>query len=91
MFILITYDITNTKNRTKLSALLEGYGSRVNFSVFELDIKKKKLNKLLVDVKVLCEKNDSVRVYRFSQDTISHSFELNNGLKPFLKESAYVD
>lgn len=91
MYILITYDIANTKNRTKLSTLLEGYGSRVNFSVFELDIKKKKLDVLMLEIKTLCEKHDSVRVYRFSQDTIAHSLELNDGPTPFEKESAYVD
>ena len=91
MFILITYDIANTKNRTKLSTLLEGYGLRVNFSVFELDIKKHKLNVLLLEMKALCEKHDSVRVYRFSQDTIAHSSELNNGVKPFEKGNGYVD
>lgn len=91
MYILITYDIVNTKNRTKLATLLEGYGSRVNFSVFELDIKKKKLDVLLLEIKALCEKRDSVRVYRFSQDTIALSFELNDGPVPFKKENAYVD
>ncbi len=91
MYILITYDIAKTKNRTKLATLLEGYGERVNFSVFELDIGKKKLSYLLKEVKTFCEKRDSVRVYRFSQETIAHSFELNDGMKPFEKESAYVD
>ena len=91
MFVLITYDIANTKRRTNLSTLLEGYGLRVNFSVFELDIKKKALDMLILQMTALCGKHDSVRVYRFSQDTIAQSFELNAGVKPFTKESAYVD
>ena len=37
MKYLVTYDIINDKKRTKLSDLLETYGYRVNYSVFELD------------------------------------------------------
>lgn len=33
---LITYDISNTKTRTKLSKYLEKYGRRLQFSVFEI-------------------------------------------------------
>ena len=91
MQILITYDIANTKNRTKLSTLLEGYGLRVNYSVFELDITKKHLKVLIDNMKKLTEKDDSVRVYRFSKDTIAQSRELLDRSAPFEKASGYVD
>jgi CRISPR-associated protein Cas2 len=91
VYILLTYDIQKTKSRTKVATLLEGFGTRVNFSVFELDIKKKKLDKLLANIESLCAKEDSIRVYAFSQDTIEKSFELLARSKPFSKESAYVD
>jgi CRISPR-associated protein Cas2 len=91
MYVLITYDIANTKNRTKLSTLLEGFGLRVNFSVFELDIKKKKLDQLLEGIKALCGKHDSVRVYVFNKESIEKSFELLDRSKPFTKVSGYVD
>lgn len=88
----MTYDISNTKNRTKIAMLLESYGYRVNYSVFELDIKKHKLDKLLKSIKELYGKNDSVRVYAFSADTIEKSYELNpNQPNPFEKKSSYVD
>ena len=35
MNYLITYDIEDDKRRKKISDLLEGYGVRVNYSVFE--------------------------------------------------------
>jgi len=38
MKLLLTYDISNTKSRTKVATLLEGYGYRVNFSVFDREI-----------------------------------------------------
>jgi CRISPR-associated protein Cas2 len=68
MHILLTYDIENTKNRTKIATLLEGFGLRVNFSVFELDINKKKLDQLLEGIKALCGKRDTVRVYVFNKE-----------------------
>lgn len=91
MHILLTYDIQKTKSRTKVATLLEGFGLRVNYSVFELEIKKKSLEKLLKNIEKLCGKHDSVRVYVFSQDTIGKSFELLDRSKPFTKVSGYVD
>ena len=35
MFIVISYDIPADKRRTKLAQLLENYGQRVQYSVFE--------------------------------------------------------
>ncbi|MBU1668195.1 CRISPR-associated endonuclease Cas2 [bacterium] len=92
MKLLLTYDISNTKNRTKVATLLESYGYRVNFSVFELDIKKPKLEALLKSIKKLCDKHDSVRIYAFSADTIEKSYDLNpKRPNPFEKKSSYVN
>jgi len=92
MKLLLTYDISNTKNRTKVATLLEGYGYRVNFSVFELDIKKHKLDELLKNIEEFCDKDDSVRLYAFSVDTIDKSYDLNpKRPKPFEKRSSYVN
>jgi len=91
MKLLLTYDITNTKNRTKISTLLEGYGYRVNYSVFELDIKKHQFEYLLEEIKPFYEKEDSVRIYVFSTDTIAKSYDLNaKRPKPFEKQSGYL-
>lgn len=92
MKILLTYDIVNSKNRTKLSTLLEGYGYRVNFSVFELDIKKHQFELLLKEMEPFYEKEDSVRIYSFSTDTVGKSYDLNaKRPKPFEKRSSYVN
>ena len=66
MKILLTYDISNTKNRTKVATLLEGYGYRVNFSVFELDIKQYRLDELLKMIDELCDREDLSRRCAFS-------------------------
>jgi CRISPR-associated protein Cas2 len=42
MKYVVTYDISIDKRRTKLSDLLEGYGVRVNYSVFEVELSEAK-------------------------------------------------
>ena len=56
-FYLISYDIPNDKRRLKIAHLLEGYGERVQYSVFEVWATDEELTKLrerltpLVEVK----------------------------------------
>ncbi len=79
MNYLITYDIENNKNRKKLSDLLETYGVRVNYSVFECELNKTKLNKLLrqIEEEKLLDKNiDSLRYYHLCKNCIPKSFEV---------------
>lgn len=54
MYAVVTYDISSTKKRNKIVALLESYGFRVQKSVFEIELTesqyfalKKQLNKIL--------------------------------------------
>ena len=92
MQTLITYDISNTKKRNKVATLLEGYGFRVNYSVFELDVKPYKLHELLEELKEFMDSSDSIRVYAFSADTVAKSFELNSRFSnPFEVVSSYVE
>ena len=86
MNYIITYDITNNKRRKKLSDLLEGYGIRVNFSVFECELTKTQLNKIIEEItykKLINKKEDSIRFYHIHQDSIAKSFELCNKPEPF--------
>jgi CRISPR-associated protein Cas2 len=73
----VTYDIPNDKRRKKVSDLLEGYGYRVNFSVFEIIVNQTKLNRLKKELqKVIDRKVDSVRFYHLCKNCIPKSFEL---------------
>lgn len=45
-FYLISYDIPDDKRRLKIMHLLEGYGERVQYSVFEIWATDKELEKL---------------------------------------------
>lgn len=63
-FFIIAYDISNDKRRTKLAKLLEEYGTRINYSVFEFCLKEsdiKKLKKSLI--KIPKSNKDSVVIY----------------------------
>lgn len=68
MFILITYDIEEDKKRNKIAKLLENYGTRVQFSVFECIIDKEQLKEIIKRAEDIIEKEkDSVRVYRICE------------------------
>ncbi|MBN2093470.1 CRISPR-associated endonuclease Cas2 [candidate division KSB1 bacterium] len=71
MFCIISYDITDDKIRTKLAHRLKDFGKRVQFSVFEADLKPKELTKLTgVLDKVKLEGEDSIRVYQICQSCL---------------------
>ena len=90
MFILITYDISQTKRRTKVEKLLSSYGFRANYSVFELNISRVKYNTMLVDLKNLAKKEDNIRVYIQTVQSIKKSFILNSEKSPFEFEDGYI-
>ena len=86
MKYIVAYDIANDKRRKKLSDLLEGYGVRVNYSVFELELTKTQKERLLYEIelqKLLDVKVDSLRFYHICQNCIPKSFELCNKEEPF--------
>ena len=37
-FLVVSYDISSNRRRTKVMKTLEGYGTRVQYSVFECDL-----------------------------------------------------
>ena len=64
MFWIVSYDIPNDKRRRKVSKLLEGYGRRAQYSVFECELDETKcgrLEKLLL--KEIDKEEDDIRFY----------------------------
>ncbi|MEQ9621891.1 CRISPR-associated endonuclease Cas2, partial [Coleofasciculus chthonoplastes] len=62
MLVVVVYDIPNDKRRTKLSNFLEGYGRRVQFSVFECFLSLEEMRQLYEKVKKLVKPaEDDVR------------------------------
>jgi CRISPR-associated protein Cas2 len=68
MYILLTYDIAKDDNGPKrlrkISKLLEKYGSRVQYSVFECEITPAD-EKLLINKinKIIDDTQDTIRIY----------------------------
>lgn len=71
LFYVVVYDIPCDKRRKKVSDLLEGYGERVQYSVFECVLTQKKYDELRQRLKQrIKDKEDSVRFYPLSQHTL---------------------
>jgi len=65
MFIVIAYDIHDDARRRRLAQLLEGYGERVQKSVFECHLDLRTLNALRRRLTRLVDpETDRLRIYR---------------------------
>lgn len=72
MLVLVVYDIPHDKRRTKLSKFLEGYGRRVQFSVFECFLNLDEMRELHEKVKKFVKPTeDNVRFYWISEEAVS--------------------
>lgn len=62
---LISYDISENKLRTKVAKKLEDYGRRVQYSVFECRLDKKRFKRLYGELAELTAEMDggSIRIY----------------------------
>jgi len=64
MFIVISYDVVSDKRRTKVLKLLKGYGTHVQYSVFECELDPAQLQALRRRLRELIDlHSDSVRFY----------------------------
>lgn len=72
LLYLVTYDISCNKRRKKVSDLLEGYGQRVQFSVFECVLTADKYHELRQRlIQRVKADEDSVRFYPLSRHTLN--------------------
>lgn len=85
---VVSYDIEQNKIRNKVAKILEGYGSRVQYSVFECDLKDSQfqtLYKKLVNVSVdFC--TDSIRFYKICANCEKNILTIGT-IKTNVKES----
>jgi CRISPR-associated protein Cas2 len=72
LLYVVAYDIPCDKRRKKVSDLLEGYGQRVQFSVFECVLTAQKFDELRRRLnKQVKLAEDSVRFYPLSKHTLA--------------------
>lgn len=71
-FTVIAYDIVRDKKRQQIAGLLEQYGRRVNYSVFECMLAKKDLERLRKEIGTIVDKRtDAVIYYTLCRDCFS--------------------
>ena len=89
--IVVVYDISDNKTRRIIGEILEAYGTRVNRSVFECQIKNEKQRKNL-ELAILNEIDigaDSVRIYSVCANCIKSSSVLGDEPNPFERDAIY--
>ncbi|WNZ23853.1 MAG: CRISPR-associated endonuclease Cas2 [Leptolyngbya sp. IPPAS B-1204] len=71
LLYIVTYDIPCHRRRRRVSNLLEGYGRRVQYSVFECVLPSRKYDELRSRLRARINiKEDSVRFYPLSGHTL---------------------
>ncbi len=81
--ILISYDISNTKKRTRFSKYIQKFGYRLQYSVYQIDNSDKILNNIIADInnKFMKEfdQSDSVYIFKLSSscETIKFGYAKN--------------
>ena len=68
--IIISYDISDDKKRTRFAKYLSKFGHRIQYSVFELDNSERILENIMADIENKYEKifdqEDSVYIFNLS-------------------------
>ena len=71
MRFLICYDIKDDSLRNKIVKILESYGERIQYSVFEFNLKKAKILEMknkLIKKKILDKKRMSFSIYPICEE-----------------------
>ena len=79
MFILISYDIADDKQRTRIAKLLEANGTRVQYSVFECNLTEMQLATLKKKLAKCVKPDDSIRFYRLCKECVGRVDIIGSG------------
>lgn len=80
MLIVVSYDVTDDRRRTKLAHALKDFGARVQYSVFECLLEADQAERLHLRIeRLISPEEDSVRIYRFCADCGSRTEILGLG------------
>ncbi len=69
-YIVVSYDISDDGKRGRVARLLEDYGQRVQYSVFECRLEDRTLDEMLGKLKPFGEGSDSIRVYQICENCL---------------------
>ena len=86
--VVVAYDIKDDKRRNRIAKCLQGYGSRVNFSVFECILKAGPFMKMKEELNRLTkQKDDNVRIYQVCRECIKKAEVIGSGPEGFDSEN----
>ena len=81
MLVVVVYDIPDNKRRTKLSNFLEGYGRRIQYSVFECFLDLNEMQQLCQAIaKKVNTEEDNVRFYWLTPEAVSRTLTIGSEL-----------
>jgi len=70
-WIVVSYDIPDDKRRTRVMKTLQGYGARVQYSVFECELRPADAERLRTRLRALIdEEQDDVRFYPLCENCL---------------------
>jgi CRISPR-associated protein Cas2 len=69
MFYIVTYDISDDRRRTKVANILEDFGDRVQYSVFEMELERaEQVDEMRARLEqVIDVQSDGIRIYFLCQ------------------------
>jgi CRISPR-associated protein Cas2 len=70
-FLIVSYDIPSNRRRYKVMKTLEGFGTRVQYSVFECNLKAREVDELRKRLTKLCGQEDSIRFYFLGAEDVN--------------------
>jgi CRISPR-associated protein Cas2 len=80
-WVVVSYDIADDKRRTKVMKIVEGYGRRAQYSVFECEIAPAALRQLQERLRdVIDDSEDDVRFYALCQECLRKVTVLGKGV-----------
>jgi CRISPR-associated protein Cas2 len=71
---LICYDLSSDAERGRVASLLEGYGFRLQFSVFECRLARATLDRLLRDIEKLDVQSGTILITRLDERARRYAF-----------------
>ncbi|MBC7252295.1 MAG: CRISPR-associated endonuclease Cas2 [Anaerolineae bacterium] len=71
MFVVISYDIPDDRRRTRVANTLLDYGTRVQYSVFEVNLRPQQFRELREELEKLVKpEEDSLRFYHLCAECL---------------------
>ncbi len=86
-WLAVSYDIPDDKRRLKVMKTIEGYGKRVQYSVFECEIKTEDVARMQKRLEaIIDEKVDDLRFYQLCETCLGKTVMLGKAKRHHVEE-----